>query len=289
MDETCPTGISFTGRVIIREPFLPFSSVGGAAVMSASSEPHQRPAGPPAEPGERAWAAASVPRVAPGRASSVLLAVAVAGLALVAVTDLVSIFAGVRLRGVMGGDTGFLTASQRELDDASDFYDAVARYQVIAYLPCAIAFVTWFFHMRRLTGPLAPDRFRHGTGWAIAAWFIPFANIWLPHRVATDMWRAATPLPSGQSPYRERLWPVHLWWALFAFGILFNRVAGTKYDDAEQWTDIRSAVTQYMVADTLNIAAAAAAVHFAVRLTRMQRRKAAEGPYLTPPFTGAAL
>ncbi|MDQ0791211.1 DUF4328 domain-containing protein [Streptomyces sp. B3I8] len=257
--------------------------------MSASSEPGPGPAEPPTAPGARARAVPLAKPARPGGASSVLLAVAVAGLALVAATDLLSVFAGVRLRGVVDGDTDFLTAPQQELDDAASFYDSVARYQVIAYVPCAIAFVAWFFHMRRLTGPLAPDRFRHGPGWAVAAWLIPFANFLLPYRVATDMWRAATPLPSEGTPYRERLWPIRLWWALFVLGILYNRVAGTKYDDAETLTDIDSGVAQYMVADALNIVAAAAAVHFAVRLTRMQRRKAAEGPRPAPPFTGAPL
>ncbi|MEV6175919.1 hypothetical protein ACIHAR_27930 [Streptomyces sp. NPDC052016] len=40
-------------------------------------------------------------------------------------------------------------------------------------------------------------------------------------------------------------------------------------------------MVQYVAADVLDIAAAAAAVYFAVRLTTMQRLKASEGPYRT--------
>lgn len=41
--------------------------------------------------------------------------------------------------------------------------------------------------------------------------------------------------------------------------------------------EIRDAVVQYITADVVHIGAAAAAMYFAVRLTAMQRLKAAEG------------
>ncbi|MFG1667059.1 DUF4328 domain-containing protein [Streptomyces sp. Y7] len=221
------------------------------------------------------------PQLPSGRPESSvgLLVVAVAGLALAALCDVFSLFAGWRLRAVFEGDGGFLTAPQNDLESAASLYDTAARYQVIVYLPAAIAFVVWFFRMRRNTGLMAPDRFRNGPGWAIGAWLIPLANLWLPYRVAVDMWGAATPLPAEGERFRARLWPVNLWWGLFVFSVLFNRFAGTKYKNAETLTEIRDGVGQYMAADALHIAAAAAAMYFAIRLTTMQRFKAAEGPY----------
>lgn len=115
------------------------------------------------------------------------LVVTLTGLALATLCDLFSIFAGVRYRLTVDGDGGFPTASQREVEAAASLYEMAARYQVTVFLPCAIAFVVWFFRMRRATGPLAPDRFRNGPGWAIGAWFVPLANLWMPYRVAFDM------------------------------------------------------------------------------------------------------
>ena len=145
------------------------------------------------------------------------------------------------------------------------------------YVPAAIVFVVWFFRMRRNTGLLAPDRFRNGPGWAIGAWLIPLVNLWLPYRIAIDMWGAATPLPAEGERFRARTWPVNLWWGLFVFSVLFNRYDAAKYKDAETLTDIRDAVVQYITADVVHIAAAAAAMYFAIRLTAMQRLKAIEG------------
>ncbi|WP_369167542.1 DUF4328 domain-containing protein [Streptomyces sp. R28] len=231
--------------------------------MSASSDPRPLPLLPARAP-----------------ASSLgLLAAAAGGLTLVALCDLFSLFAGFRLRAAIDADGGFVTASQQELEAASSLYETAGRYQVIVYLPAAIVFVVWFFRMRRNTGLLAPDQFRRGPGWAVGAWLIPLANLWMPYRIALEMWGAATPLPAEGERYRARTWPVNLWWALFAFSVLFNRYAGTKYKDAETLTEIRDGVVQYMAADVLHIVAAAAAVYFAVRLTAMQRLKAVDGPY----------
>ncbi|MGW6743659.1 DUF4328 domain-containing protein [Streptomyces sp. NPDC055025] len=244
--------------------------------MSVSSEPRSRPPLPggaaPSSPG--------------------LLTAAVAGLALAALSDLYSLFAGARLRALIDGDDGFVTAPQQKLEAAASLYETAARYQVTVYLPCAIVFVVWFFRMRRDTGLMAPDRFRNGPGWAIGAWLVPLVNFWMPYRIALGMWGAASQLPADGERYRARTWPVNLWWGLFVFSMLFNRYARAKYDDAETLTEIRDGVAQYMTADALHIAAAAAAVYFVVRLTAMQRLKALQGPFRAPatkdePETGA--
>ncbi|MFJ2961338.1 DUF4328 domain-containing protein [Streptomyces collinus] len=94
------------------------------------------------------------------------------------------------------------------------------------------------------------------------------------------MWGAATPLPAEGEPYRASIWPVNLWWGLLVSSTLFDWYAASRYKSAETLTEIRAAVMQYMAADALHIAAAVAAVYFAVRLTSMHWLKAtASSPY----------
>ncbi|ANS68861.1 hypothetical protein SLINC_6637 [Streptomyces lincolnensis] len=233
--------------------------------MSASSDLRPRPSLP-----------GGVPRPARG-----LLAAVAASLAVVVLSDLFALVAGVRIHLLIDEDHGFLTAPQRELDAAYLLYERAGSLQVMTFLPCAVLFVVWFFRMRRNAGLLGPDRLRNGPGWAIGAWFVPLGNLWMPYRVAVDMWGASSQLPADGEPYRMPVWPVNLWWALFVASTLFGRYAESRYDDAESLAEVRDAVVQYMVTDVLDIAAAAAAVYFAVRLTSMQRLKAAEGPYRT--------
>lgn len=200
-------------------------------------------------------------------------------LAAVALSDLFAVYAGVRVYTLIEGDQAFAFASQQELDSADALYRTAGQLQSVTFLACAIVFVLWFHRMRRNAGLLGPDRFRNGPGWAIGSWFIPVANLWFPYRVAIDMWGASTLLPSDGESHKVSFWPVNLWWGLFVATTLYSRYAGRRYLDAEGVGEIRDAVLQLMAADILDIAAAAAAVYFAVRLTAMQRLKATDGPY----------
>ncbi|WP_244187914.1 DUF4328 domain-containing protein [Streptomyces regalis] len=223
---------------------------------------------------------ALLPRPIPRQSRWMLITVS-ALLAATALSDVFAVYAGVRLYTLVEGDFGFVAAPQGQLDAAYAQYETAGRIQISAYVPCAVMFVVWFFRMRRSTGLLAPDRFRNGPGWAIGAWFIPIANLWMPYRIALDMWGAASPLPADGEPYRSPVWPVNLWWGLFASSTLLGRYADRKFGRADTLVEVRDAVTQYMVSDALEIAAAGAAVYFVVRLTAMQWQKTTEGPYLT--------
>ncbi|MGW0391126.1 DUF4328 domain-containing protein [Streptomyces sp. NPDC003042] len=201
-------------------------------------------------------------------------------LAAVAVSDLFAAYAGFRIYTVIEGDGGFAFAPQDELDRADALYRTAGHFQPVAFFVCAIVFIVWFHWMRRDAGVFgSPDRFHRGPGWAIGSWFIPFVNFWLPYRIAIDMWGASTRLPADGQPYKVSFWPVNLWWGLFVLTALSNQYAGRRYNNAQSLGDVRDAVFQVLLADLLNIAAAAAAAHFVIRLTTMQRLKAAEGPY----------
>ncbi|MDG9706691.1 DUF4328 domain-containing protein [Streptomyces sp. DH10] len=209
-----------------------------------------------------------------------LLAAASVSLAIVALSDLLAVFAGARIYLLIDEDQEFAVAPQQGLDAAYSLYQTAGNIQGIVFLPCAVLFVAWFFWTRRNTGLLAPDRFRRGPGWAIGGWLIPLANFWLPYRIAVDMWGAASPLPADGEPYRAGIWPVNLWWGLLVSSSLYGLYAESRYESAETLTETRAAVMQYMAADVLDLAAAVAAVYFAVRLTSMHWLKAtASSPY----------
>ncbi|SCF60702.1 MULTISPECIES: DUF4328 domain-containing protein [unclassified Streptomyces] len=199
----------------------------------------------------------------------------------VALSDLFAVYAGVRIHAMTDGDGGFAFIPQLELDDADALYGTAGQFQGITFLVCGIVFIIWFHSVRRVAGVLGPDRFRTGPGWAIGSWFIPLANFWLPYRIAVSMWGASTRLPADGEPYKVSFWPVNLWWGLFVTATLFNRYVAQRYENAETLGEIRNAVLQVMLADTLDIAAVAAALYFVIRLTTMQRRKASEPPFGT--------
>ncbi|MFI9155194.1 DUF4328 domain-containing protein [Streptomyces sp. NPDC053367] len=229
---------------------------------------------------ERPLPDAAPPRESP-RPSRWLLRLVTAFLVAAAAGGAYAVYAGVRLYSVIEGDAGFLTVPQDEFQEAARRYENAGRVQGFAFALCAVVFLVWFSRMRRLTGQLAPDAFRRGPGWAVGAWFIPFASLWMPYRIAMDMWAAASPLPDGGKPTRAPVWPVNLWWGLFVANVTLGRYSAFRLDTAEDLFALRDAVRQYLLCDTLEVLAAGAAVYFAFRLTALQERKAAQGPFLS--------
>ncbi|MFC8711996.1 DUF4328 domain-containing protein [Streptomyces sp. NPDC057197] len=218
------------------------------------------------------------------------LVAALAGLALAALCDVFALVAGLRYHLATGEDGGLTLAAWRALDAAASRYDAAQRYQVVAFLPCAVAFIAWFHQMSRATGPLASGRFRFGTGWAVGGWFVPLANLWIPYRIAVDMWEAATPLPSEGDHHYPQIWPLKMWWALLVLSFPLGGLAKLSYDSAETMSDLRTGLELYFASDVLHLVAAGAAAYVVVRLTAMQRDKALYGPYgkRSAPSSGAA-
>ncbi|MFJ1732712.1 DUF4328 domain-containing protein [Streptomyces sp. NPDC088254] len=215
-----------------------------------------------------------------------------AALTVAAFCDLLGGCAAVRYPSAIGGDSGMVTGSRDDLETAASLYGTSTRWQGMVFLPCAVAFVTWFAQMRRATGLMAPGLFRNGPGRAVGAWIIPVANLWMPYRVALGTWAASAPVPRDRETPRMRTWPVHLWWALFVSVALVKAIAGDGVA-AAPLSALRDGVVWYAVADGLHVLAAVAdgprvlaavaAGYFAIRLTAMQPHKAEQGAFATAP------
>ncbi|MFE7602735.1 DUF4328 domain-containing protein [Streptomyces sp. NPDC057494] len=203
----------------------------------------------------------------PGRALLVAVCVLLVG---VAVCDLFSVYAGFRTHFAVREGGGLLFARQDELEAADALFRRADRFYVLALMACAAVFVTWFHRMRRATGALAPDGFRWGSGWAIGAWFVPVAFLWMPYRIAVEMWAGPLRGPGRGAGSGPSFWPVNLWWGTFAGSLLLRWYAGLSHQRADGLTEVLDAVTLGMVGDALNVVAAGAAGYFVVQLTRMQ-------------------
>ncbi|MFH8582467.1 DUF4328 domain-containing protein [Streptomyces zaomyceticus] len=188
----------------------------------------------------------------------------------VAACDLFAVYAGFRTHFSVRGDDGLLFARQDELDAAEALFRRVDRFYAPALMACAALFVTWFHRMRRAVGALAPDGFSRGTGWAIGAWFVPVAFLWMPYRIAVEMWAACLQRPGRGATVSAVFWPVNLWWGTFAGSLLLRWYSGFHHKRADGLAEMLDAVTLGMVGDALNVVAAGAAGYFVVRLTRMQ-------------------
>jgi hypothetical protein len=210
----------------------------------------------------------------------------IAALAAYALVALVDVCVGVRLHVLAGEEQRAPITSPEALQSWYWLYEAVGRLQTAVYALCVVAFVVWFFLIRRSVERLVPDRVVMGPSWAIVAWFIPLVNFVLPYRIAVGMWSACSPTPHADGRSRTPMWPVRVWWSLFLAANLLSRHAALMLDIAQTYADLQTAVELYIAVDLLFVAAAGAAIHFAVRLTAMQQAEAATAHTTRMPRPG---
>lgn len=206
-----------------------------------------------------------------GRAVIVLLG-------LVVLTDLAAIGAELNMRSlyaplVDGDHTAYTTTAAERADR---FMYLSTSLQVMAELATIVVFIIWFHRVRTNADVLAHSVFTRGPGWAIGGWFIPIANLWIPRRIAIQIWTASRAHPYEGAAH-EPCTPVNMWWAGFITTWLVARAAGRQYTAAQDAEEIVSAVEMLVASESVDIAAAVLTMLFVHRLTGMQRARAAEG------------
>jgi hypothetical protein len=170
-----------------------------------------------------------------------------------------------------GGDTG---ADVRDRSDLADTLTGVAgAAQGLVLLACAVVFVIWLWRVRLNAEVFAPDGHHKARAWVIAGWVVPLANLWYPRRVVVDIWDASS---SGEKPDGHAL--INVWWTLWLLSLTIGQFLYTPFDVADTSQEIHDSITQVMVADGLDLAAALVAAAVVLRLTRMQDEKAQRGP-----------
>ncbi|NML50515.1 DUF4328 domain-containing protein [Streptomyces sp. R302] len=143
----------------------------------------------------------------------------------------------------------------------------------VAYLATVVVFLVWFHRVRKNADVWAPDIHRRTPGWAIGAWFIPFANLWIPRQIAVDVWRASRPDPYAADGARE-LTLLNSWWTCFAVGAVVDRISNTLYKRAETLDAWTTAAAWSLAGYLFTIAAGVLAILFVRRLTSMQHTRA---------------
>ncbi|MFD6973818.1 DUF4328 domain-containing protein [Streptomyces sp. NPDC059979] len=170
------------------------------------------------------------------------------------------------------------TVSDAELDRGQRLTGLVGTFQGNALIVTGIVFIVWFHRVRTNAEVFAPGTDKLSLGWAIGAWFIPFANLWLPYRIAVTTWGSSTPLGADGGYRRFPLTLVNLWWGVFVLSRVLGWYGGMSYSRAQSPEAVRDAATTMLVGDVLDIVAAVLAVLFVRRLTAMQHARAAQGP-----------
>lgn len=168
--------------------------------------------------------------------------------------------------------------SESALDGSHVLTGNAGNIQQMALLVTGVSFLVWF-HRARVNGEIFhPGGFTQTRGWAIGSWFIPVVHLFLPFRIALQIWMASAPPGSGSTPRRLSTFLPTAWWTLWAgSGVLYAVVDQMleRAEGAEAW---RNGVAVGILADLLMAAAAVLAVLFVRRLTAMQHARATGDP-----------
>ena len=173
-----------------------------------------------------------------------------------------------------------------------EVFDTVERTATVlgrshwaAVLVTGIAFITWFYRVRKNAGLFSPHGHRHGQGWAIGGWITPVLLFWVPRRMVSDSWLASAPLgPDGERQYGPHR-VLTLWWLTWIGSVVVSRIA-KAWPTGNDLHEIRTALGISVASDLLELTAAGPAITLVVRLTAMQDARAVVNR-LRPAHPGA--
>ncbi|MEV7088883.1 DUF4328 domain-containing protein [Streptomyces sp. NPDC093085] len=199
----------------------------------------------------------------------------VALFAAVVLADLYALVSGARIQSLMASVIAedFDAYTDADLDAADASYALAGVAQTVAMLATAVVFLVWFHRVRRNAQVLDPAAQRMAPGWAIGAWFVPFANLVLPRRIAGDIWKASGRRGPDGAPQVSYVL-VNLWWTVYLVSLVVAQLGTRLYLQAEEAEEVRSGASVIFAGDLLDIVAAVFAVLFVRKLTRMQEERA---------------
>ncbi|MCX5126515.1 DUF4328 domain-containing protein [Streptomyces sp. NBC_00347] len=142
----------------------------------------------------------------------------------------------------------------------------------------AALFITWFHRVHHNALLLGRDAVTKSAAWAVGGWFVPFAFLRIPYKMAKEIW-AASRLRGPDAAHRPvSTAPITTWWLVWITALFANRVFGILYDRADDAAGLATAATAAAVYGVVLLAASVLAIRFVRGLTAMQIAKAAQGP-----------
>jgi hypothetical protein len=160
---------------------------------------------------------------------------------------------------------------------ASDERLAVASAALLAtFAVSVLLWLLWFHRAYRNVDSFGSLDMRMSSGWAVAAWFIPIVNWFLPKSLANDIWRGTDPDPpqDGTEPKVAPL--VHWWWGAWVVANLLGNLSFRLFDDARTLDAERSAVAVDIAAGISFVVAGVLALRFVRAVTEREAARAAD-------------
>ena len=229
----------------------------------------------------------------PPQALNRLRTLAIGGLAVIGVLEIVNIVADALYIGVLDEQIAGEAPPASEIDDVQGFVDGSSLALSFGLLFLGpVSFLLWFYRAYSNLRRLGLHNLRYTPGWAVGSWFIPFFNLVRPKQIANDLYRATadgklhSSGPIDSHPVSPLL---HWWWAVYILTAVVSLFAASYYSDDDPFSselgfdslaDERAFYVGDLIASASGLAAAALAIAVVRRISSDQQAVIA-----TPPAT----
>src|SRR5690349_6397016 len=151
---------------------------------------------------------------------------------------------------------GDLTTSDHQVD--------VLNWTAVGLLVLtAVVWLVWWTTAYR-AAQQTRGNLRYGRGWAIGGWFVPFANLAVPKRVADDLWTASLEPEWPRDEEARSSWLILGWWSACILSIVVA-VVGERDPDTVSEALTRNAVL--LARTVVVVVAAVLAIRLVGRIT----------------------
>ena len=182
--------------------------------------------------------------------------------------------------------TNPLSVDFSDLEASDDRINALTGIRTMLVLATGVVFIIWLHAATKNLRAFGYRDLRYTPGWAIGAWFIPFANFVIPKQVVDDAWRGAD---SQHPPVGRPSGPVPglflAWWLAFIASTVVDRVGNIIGDAGDaDISQVQTASVTTLVAALLAALGAGLAIVVVGRVTSRHRDRAAavsDGTYTT--------
>ena len=163
--------------------------------------------------------------------------------------------------------------AQRIFDDNPGQSSGLSSLAGFIGIAALVLLIVWMWRSAHNARALGRTGARLSPGWAIGAWFIPFANFVIPVLIMQDLWRGATPsTPRGDPTWRSAKgsWLIGVWWAAWLVSLLRFGASNAGLHDAASLDDIQNSNTVALVGVVATAIAAVLAAFVVWTLSRRQ-------------------
>jgi len=216
------------------------------------------------------------------RSPKILSYLAIAGIGLLGVLDVMAFITGVAQVASPGSTLGDSGTSVWLLVQG-----LVAVLQMPLYWFTVVVFLMWLFRTYKNLPSLRSDSIEFTPGWAVGWWFIPFANLVKPFQAVRNVWAESDPDVDLESRFLSSVQagaPALLtaWWALWILSNIVTNITSRVYDPQ----DIRTTEISgyfFMIEGVLWVGASILAIMVVKTITDRQEERHRRLPQITPP------